>query len=635
MFRGYVLTKNKKCLQAFKDVPDEQLLTLEQAEKFLEYAGIIANDAILIDVDDYAESEILWRIVEGEGLLCRVYETRRGKHFFFKNVDRAVPNQKIGGHLAVGLTADVKPGCVNTYSILKFDGKDREILYDILDGEEYQELPVWLRPLSRKSSISLKELGDGDGRNDALFRYIQVLERNNFTKEEIRETLRIVNKYVFKNPLSESELETIGRDESFGSTGTGEAGGGRERFQHDVFARQIVENNYIKRINGRLHIYRDGIYVDSSTEIERAMIQSVPNLTRAKRLEVLTYVNLLVGDNDQRTGAEYIAFKNGVLNIHTSEFMDFSPEYTITNKIDWPYNPNAESELVDRVLDQISCNSRQLRDLMEEMVGYCFYRRNELRKSFILVGDKANGKSTLLDMICTLLGEVNVSALDLAELDSQYKTAEIFGRLANIGDDIGDHFIKNPAMFKKLVSGDRVSARKIYEGPFDFSNYAKFLFSANEIPRIRDRTGAVLDRLIIIPFRATFDKNSGTYDPYIKYKLRAPECMEYLIQLGVKALQRVLLQNGFTVCEDVKAELNEYELSNNPILNFFAELDLEADIIGIPTREVFLRYEVWCTENAVQKMSNIEFSKIVKKHFGVVIADKRVGGKKKRVFVKK
>lgn len=634
MFRGYVLTKNKKCLQAFKDVPDEQLLTLEQAEKFVEYAGIIAPDAILIDIDDYAESEILWRIVEGESLLCRVYETRRGKHFFFKNSGHAVPNQKIGGHLAVGLTADVKPGCVNTYSILKFDGKDREILYDILDGEEYQEIPVWLRPLSRKSSISLKELGDGDGRNDALFRYIQVLERNNFTKEEIRETLRIVNKYVFKNPLSEGELETIGRDDSFGSTGTGGTGG-RERFQHDVFAKQIVENNHIKRINGRLHIYRDGIYVDSNTEIERAMIQSASDLTRAKRLEVLTYVNLLVGENDERIGAEYIAFKNGVLNIQSGEFSDFSPEYTITNKINWTYDPNAKSELVDRVLDQISCNSRQLRDLMEEMVGYCFYRRNELRKSFILVGDKANGKSTLLDMICTLLGEVNVSALDLAELDSPYKTAEIFGRLANIGDDIGDHFIKNPAMFKKLVSGDRVSARKIYEAPFDFSNYAKFLFSANEIPRIRDRTGAVLDRLIIIPFRATFDKNSGTYDPYIKYKLRAPECMEYLIQLGVKALQRVLLQNGFTVCDDVKAELNEYEMSNNPILNFFAELDLEADIIGIPTREVFLRYEVWCTENAVQKMSNIEFSKIVKKHFGVVIADRRVGGKKKRVFVKK
>lgn len=634
MFRGYVLTKNKKCLQSFKDVPDDQLLTLDQAEKFVEYAGIIASDVVLIDVDDYDESEILFRIVEGEELLCRVYETRRGKHFFFKNADRSIPHQKIGGHLPIGLSADIKPGCVNTYSILKYDGKEREILYDILEGEEYQEVPFWLRPLSRKSSFSLKELGEGDGRNDALFRYIQTLERSNFTKDEIREILRIVNKYVFKTPLSESELEIIARDDSFGKAGSGSSSG-KTQFQHDVFAKKIVEGNHIKRINGRLHIYRDGIYVDSATEIERAMIREVSDLTRAKRMEVLTYVDLLVGANDQRTGAEHIAFRNGVLNIHTGEFMNFSPEYTITNKIDWNYDPNAKSELVDRMLDEISCGSRQLRDLMEEMVGYCFYRRNELRKAFILVGDKANGKSTLLDMVCTMLGEVNVSALDLAELDSPYKTAEIFGRLANIGDDIGDNFIKNPAMFKKLVSGDRVSARKIYEAPFDFSNYAKFLFSANEIPRIRDRTGAVLDRLIIIPFRARFDKESETYDPYIKYKLRAPECMEYLIQLGVKALQRVLLQNGFTVCDDVKSELNEYERTNNVILNFFEELDVEADLIGIPTREVFLRYEVWCTENAVQKMSNIEFSKIVRKHFDLLIVDKRIGGKKKRIFVRK
>ena len=33
---------------------------------------------------------------------------------------------------------------------------------------------------------------------------------------------------------------------------------------------------------------------------------------------------------------------------------------------------------------------------------------------------------------------------------------------------------------------------------------SKFLFSANNIPRIKDRTGAVLDRLIIIPFNAQF-----------------------------------------------------------------------------------------------------------------------------------
>lgn len=631
MFRGYVLTKNKKCLQPFKNVDSKDLLTHEQVKSCSEYAGIIADDVVLIDVDTYDESEIVMDIVEGENLLCRVYETTRGKHFLFKN--STVPNQRIGVTLAVGLKADVKPGKVNTYSVLKYNGVEREVIYDILDGEEYQEVPKYLTPLARKSSIELKKLGEGDGRNDALFRYIQTLEKNGFSKDEIKETLRIVNRYVFKTPLSDSELDVITRDDSFAKQA---ATGTPRQFQHDVFARGIMSANSIKRINGRLHIYRDGVYQDSLSEIERTMIKAIPDLTRAKRLEVLTYLELLVEDeNAISAGAELIAFKNGVLNLETGDFGDFSPEYIITNKINWNYNPEANSPLVDDLFDKISCGSRALRDLMEEMVGYTFYRRNELRKSFILVGDKANGKSTLLDMIVSVLGENNVSTLDLAELDSPYKTAEIFGRLANIGDDISGNFIQNPATFKKLVSGDRVTARKIYEAPFSFSNYAKFLFSANDIPRIKDRTGAVLDRLVIIPFKATFDKDSPTYDPHIKYKLREKECMEYLIQLGVKALQRVLERKAFTIPDDVVNELVEYEKVNNPILNFFGELDVEKDVEGIPTKELYLRYEVWCVENGVTKMSNIEFSKVVKKHFSVTISDKRVGGKKKRVFLRK
>ena len=269
---------------------------------------------------------------------------------------------------------------------------------------------------------------------------------------------------------------------------------------------------------------------------------------------------------------------------------------------------------------------------MEEMIGYTFYRRNELRKAFVLVGDKANGKSTLLNMIINVLGQSNVSSLDLAELDSQYNTAEIFGRLANIGDDIKSGKIRSSAMFKKLVSGDRISARRIYESPFEFFNYSKFIFSSNDIPQMKDYTGAVMDRLIIIPFKATFNKNSPNYDPYIKYKLRSAECMEYLIQLGVKALKRVLENEAFTICDEVKKELDEYQLSANPILNFFMELDRETEVVGTPTKELYIRYDIWCIENGVKKISNIEFSRVVKRHYKVTIKDKKVGGVKKRVF---
>ena len=43
LFRGYVPTKNKKCKMPFKNVPDNQLQTIEQVEKLEEYAGILSE----------------------------------------------------------------------------------------------------------------------------------------------------------------------------------------------------------------------------------------------------------------------------------------------------------------------------------------------------------------------------------------------------------------------------------------------------------------------------------------------------------------------------------------------------------------------------------------------------------------
>lgn len=55
----------------------------------------------------------------------------------------------------------------------------------------------------------------GDGRNQALFNYILTLQSADFEKEEARDCLRMINKYVLKEPLAEDELDVIMRDEAF------------------------------------------------------------------------------------------------------------------------------------------------------------------------------------------------------------------------------------------------------------------------------------------------------------------------------------------------------------------------------------------------------------------------------------
>lgn len=632
LFKGYVPTKDKKCLTKFKNVPASDLQTYEQVKNLPEFAGILGEETILIDIDDEATSDILMNIVDDMQLRCRVYKTTRGKHFLFKNTDNdsgsfIQPTCKIKTPLACGLKADIKVGCKNSYSILKYKDKEREIMYDILEDEEYEMVPKWLLPV--KNDMNFLTMESGDGRNQSLFNYILTLQSNDFSVEEARETIKIINKYVLSDPLDDSEIETILRDDAFKKPIFFNKRGG---FLFDKFATYLKNNNHIVKINGQMHIYKNGIYVNGQKYIESEMIKHIPNLNRAKRAEVLTYLDILIDENTEPSEAEFIAFKNGIYNIDTGDFLPFSPDYVIMNKINFDYVPDAYNKITDNTLDKLACNDEEIRLLLEEVIGYTFYRRNELRKAFIMIGDKANGKSTYLDMIKTVLGDGNTAALDLKELGDRFKTAELFGKLANIGDDIGDEFIPNPAVFKKLTSGDRLNAERKGQDPFDFNNYSKMLFSANNIPRIKDKSGAVINRLVIIPFNATFSPNDPDYDPYIKYKLRKPESMEYLIQLGIAGLKRVLNNRRFTTSAKVQKELQEYEENNNPILLFFKE---EPKIENEPTNAVYAKYNEFCLANSFNPMSNIEFSKQVKKRFDLDIVNKTIKGRKYRIFVKK
>ena len=622
LYKGYVLSRGKVILEKYKGV--KSFKSYDEVKDAESFAGILEDDVILIDIDEKEQSDVLFNIVKTEKMACRVYETSRGKHFLFKN--DGIQSNKTHARNAIGLTQDIKIGSKNGTECLKIDGVERPILYDKTVKGEYQKIPQWLFPVN--SQVDLYNLGEGDGRNDNLFRYILVLQSQDFSKEMTRETLRIINKYVFKEPLDDKELEIICRDEAFQAPLFFKD----KTFLFDRFAIYLRNEKNIIKIDGLLHIYHDGVYVCDYKKIESEMIKLIPTLSKSKRKEVLDYLEILIQDNTKRSDARYIAFQNGVYDVTTFEFLPFDPSYVITNRIDHRYNEEAYSEIADTVLDRLTCNDKQLRMILEEVIGYTFYRRNELRKAFVLLGDKANGKSTYLDMIKNLLGDNNTSALDLNELGDRFKTAELHNKLANIGDDIGDMFIANPAVFKKLVSGDRINAERKGQDPFDFNNYSKFLFSANDMPRIKDKTGAVINRLIMIPFNARFDKDSANYDPFIKYKLQTEECMEYLIQIGLDGLQRVLENQQFTMCDKIQKEIDDYNKTNNPILLF---LDIyDNDLEGKPARDVYGAYCVFCDDNKYLPMSNIEFSRQIHKMLNLSVVSKTVKGKKGRVFVK-
>jgi putative DNA primase/helicase len=614
--------KDKKPLQVYKN--RDKFYSYDWARKnFKEYGAILNDNMVQIDIDNMKEAEILKNIITELNLSCSILKTDRGMHFYFRNTN--LTTRKVKTKTAIGLTVDIGLGIKNAVVPLKINGKTRRWLNRIENIEDIDFLPDWLRPLKKKRNVpDFKELEEGDGRNQTLFNYILTLQSEGFSKDSIKNTIGIINKYILKTPLGEKEINTILRDEAF----LKESFYIKSKFLHDKFAKFLKAEEHIIKINSQLHIYRDGIYKSDPLEIESVMIKHLPELTKSKRNEIYSYLQLIAEDVEPAP-ANYIALASGVLDIDTMKLTDFSPDLILQNKIEYNYVPSAYDPVVDKTLDKICCNDKELRDLLEEMVGYLLFRRNEMGKCFILTGSGSNGKSTFLDMIKNLLGSDNYSSLGIDELGERFKTAELFHKLANIGDDISKKYIDDNAIFKKLVTGETVNVERKGKDPFEFNNYAKLLFSANKLPRINDTSDGLMRRLVIIPFNAVFSEKDADFDAFIKDKLLTKSAMEYLLKLGVEGLKRVIT-TGFTQPLVVTKEKKEYEMVNNPVLAFINEgLKNENE----PSKDIYRKYSTWCYENGLKPLSHVEFGREINKH-GYESKVKRVSGKTIRVYVK-
>lgn len=159
------------------------------------------------------------------------------------------------------------------------------------------------------------------------------------------------------------------------------------------------------------------------------------------------------------------------------------------------YNPNAKCPNILRFLGQVFKPKDVFTAL--EIIGYCLYRSAKYEKAVLCIGKGSNGKTTFLKVIDNLLGSKNMSHVSLQDLgNDRFASAGLYGKLANTFADLKSDKLTHSGPFKMLVSGDFIRAQHKFKNPFEFQNYAKLIFSANEIPQSDDKTYAYFRRWI-------------------------------------------------------------------------------------------------------------------------------------------
>lgn len=87
----------------------------------------------------------------------------------------------------------------------------------------------------------------------------------------------------------------------------------------------------------------------------------------------------------------------------------------------------------------------------------------------------------------------------------------------------------------------------------------------------------------------------------------------------------------FLTPQELERVIGKFALMKHFFMGFFQNIDL-TEILNQPTNEVYKRYHEYCIAKDSHPISNIEFSRQVRRHFDIEIVDKKIQGKKYRVF---
>jgi len=322
-----------------------------------------------------------------------------------------------------------------------------------------------------------------------------------------------------------------------------------------------------------------------------------------------------------------IAARNCVIDLHETTRRDHDPEYRFLSRLGCEFDPEATAPEWQSFLDDVVPGETE-RKKLQEFVGYCLHHWDlPFHKALFLVGPTASGKSTFLDTINELLGDGTVASLTPQQLTGErFGPAELFGKWANIRNDIPKSTVKNTGMFKELIAGDPMKAEKKNKDPFFFNPTAKHLFSANQLPEMEVDDEAFFRRILLVPFPETVPE--GERDKFLDEKLQNE--LPGILNWAIEGLQRLLGEGKFTG-DRSPARTRETWSKWGDSVSRFAKHAIEEGDEDIPKGELYAAFLEFCRQESIPSDTQHKMTRELKQE-GFEDGRTYTDGNKERVF---
>jgi P4 family phage/plasmid primase-like protien len=379
--------------------------------------------------------------------------------------------------------------------------------------------------------------------------------------------------------------------------------------------------------------YNDGHYIPFETRVHETLEEAYGENLKSHFVEE-TIKHLQRANYVERTQinrfSNKIPVQNGLLHLLIRTLEPFNPEEIFTYKLNVEYDPLKECPEWLKFLGQI------LRPedipLLQEIMGYCLLPEMPFHKLFWFYGTGRNGKDRVIMTLENILGEDNVSHLNLGEFREtrRFSLCQLYGKLVNISNEPESKYAISTNILK-LISGENTihAELKNKNDRLGFINKAKTIIVGNSFPKVEDNSTGFWERVEVLNFPFSFIGKDAV--PNIERKW-LPSEVSAILNWMLDGLYRLREQGQFSTSKTIEETKAEFMRVSDPFRAWLNDCCTLLSEAYLTRQEAYDSYKNYAEELGATANGPRTFYNKMRQTPRIKDTQIRVKGKPERVF---
>ncbi|OBK75025.1 hypothetical protein A5651_08130 [Mycobacterium sp. 1274761.0] len=293
---------------------------------------------------------------------------------------------------------------------------------------------------------------------------------------------------------------------------------------------------------------------------------------------------------------QIISCDNGLLSLSNRQLYDHTPAFFNLVAVPFDYHRDApEPATWLAFLKSLWADDAESVALLQEFFGYVLSGRTDMQKMLVVIGPTRSGKGTIARLLTALLGRGHVAGPTLASLGTNFGLSPLLGKPLGIISDARLGNIPANTVVERLLSitgEDMLTVDRKFRDPWSGRLPTRFVILSNELPKFRDMSGAIANRMLILQTTESFlGREDRTLDDRLAVELPG------ILAWALEGLDRLYRNGKFTVPQSSQDAANLMMDLASPMSAFVRDCCVRGPHESVSRDDLYSAYQKWAWDN--------------------------------------